>query len=86
MSDAVLRWWRHPADPVQQTVDASPWTYTNASTAVQLVTVVGIVTGIELNTGTGFGPSLLTAFTLAPGQAIRVSYIIVPPVVVVIQL
>jgi hypothetical protein len=62
------------------TPEASPWTYTNAGTTVQAVTIAGgTVSDIALSQGGALG---LTAgqFILRPGDALTVTYTVAPTV------
>ncbi len=87
--DAVQYFKRAPAASVPQIVGAAPWTYTNASAGVQVMTVGGgVVTLIEVDTGLGFLPAIGIAgvFVLFPQQAMRVTYVVSAPTVGMVQL
>ena len=80
---------RAPAASAAQVVGASAWTYTNSSASAQILTVVGgVVTSIEINLGPGFVLNLAIAgvFTLFPAQQMRITYVVTPPTVGMVQL
>lgn len=88
--DAVVNMFqRAPAGMVMQVVGASPWSYTNSSVGLQLVTVTGgAVSLISINTGAGLLPvvGIAGTFLLFPGNVLQITYIVTAPTVGMVQL
>jgi len=80
---------RPPSAAAGQSVGASPWTYTNNSPSIQIITVSGgVVSLIEIDAGAGFIPAIGLAgvYTLFPSQALKITYVISAPVVSMVQI
>lgn len=80
--------FRRPhSEAVNQSVGASPYTYTDATVNEEIVTVSGgTVSQIEVNTaGAGFVVQVGTSgdFTVFPAGAVKVTYSVAPTVGVV---
>ncbi len=89
MSDAVLYFRRAPAAPAAQSVGGSPATIANNSPSIQVYTVTGgVVTLIEIDAGSGFLPAIGIAgvYVLMPTNTIRMTYVVTPPTVSMVQL
>lgn len=62
---------------------ASPWIYVNASAGAQIVVLLGgTIIETDMDVGLGFVLTLLSNFTLFPGQRIQVTYLVAPTVMV----
>jgi hypothetical protein len=80
---------RTQGNPITQVLGPTPWTYTNSSGSLQILTVSnGALVTIELNTGFGFILQIPISgvFLLFPDQQIRINYVITPPNVTMTQL
>ncbi len=88
MSDALLYFMKVPASPVAQVLGPSPAVLTNASPSLQVMVVAGgVVSLIEINAGAGYLPalSLFGSFPLMPTHSIRITYLVTPPTVQMVQ-